>query len=213
MTGAVRRRPRPAGVEPGDGSALQEYRIWQLSSRSLFVLDLPRSSGGHVFEVDVRPRADGTTTSSPVALYRDGVQISCANLPVTFPVPGGVIEVATDRYGLRRTQYVGDDGSEHALRPHPRSQEGLRARSGRRLPRTSAAVDAVSVAVLPTGLAVSLALIVEGVARMPAVAGDVGTVTSPADPTGWATTDLPAAGAVLHPVHAARPSTAHQEPR
>ncbi|MBC8090619.1 MAG: hypothetical protein H7Y15_01480 [Pseudonocardia sp.] len=140
----------------------------------------------------VRP---GTTRRSPAALYRDGVQISRANLPVTFPVPGGVIEVATNQYGLRRMQYVGDDGSEHTLRPHPRSQEGLRARFGGRFPRISAAVGVVSVAVLLVGLAVSLTLVAEGLTRIPAVAGHVGTFTSPIHLPGWARTALPIAGA------------------
>lgn len=192
-----RRRLQLAKVKPGDGSALQEYRIWQLFSRSLFVLQLPHHSGSsHVYEVDVRHMADSTIRKSPAALYRDGVQISRANLPVTFPVPGGVIEVATSEYGLKRMHYVGDDGSEHTLRPHPRSQEGLRARFGGRFPRTSAFIGAAAFAVLLVGLAVSLSLAVEGLTRIPVIAEHVGTFTSPIRLPEWARIALPIAGAV-----------------
>ena len=192
-----RRRLQLAKVKPGDGSTLQEYRFWQLFSRSLFFLRLPHHSGSsHVFEVDVRHMADSTSKKSPVALYRDGVQVYRANLPVTFPVPGGVIEVATSQYGLKRMHYVSDDGSEHTLRPHPRSQEGLRARFGRRFPRTSAFIGAAAVAVLLIGLAVSLSLAVEGLTRIPVVAEHVGTFTSPIRLPQWAKVALPIAGAV-----------------
>jgi hypothetical protein len=189
----LRRRLQLAKVKPGDGSTLQEYRIWQLFSRSLFVLHLPDDSGSsHVFEVDVRHMADSTTRKSPASLYRDGVQISRANLPVTFPVPGGVIEVATSKYGLKRLQYV----SEHTLRPNPRSQEGLRARFGRRFPRAGVVIGVVSVVVLLAGLAVSLSPAVEGITRIPVIAKHVGTFTSPIHLPAWAAAALPIAGAV-----------------
>ncbi|TDD52716.1 hypothetical protein [Saccharopolyspora elongata] len=192
-----RRRWQLAKVKPGDGSTLQEYRIWQLFSRSLFVLELPHHSGSsHVFEVDVRHMADSTTKKSPAALYRDGVQVYRANLPVAFPVPGGVIEVATSQYGLKRMHYVTEDGGEHTLRPHPRSQEGLRARFDHRFPRTSAFIGAAAIAILLTGLAVSLSLAVEGLTRIPVIAQHTGTFTSPIHLPQWAKIALPVAGAI-----------------
>jgi hypothetical protein len=146
MVKAFKRRWQLSKVRPGDGSALTEYRRWQLFARSLFFLEHPAPAGdNHVFAVDVRYLADAKTRKqhddavgkSPAALYRDGVQIYRSNLPATFPVPGGVIEVATSAFGLKRLRYVSDDGDERTLRPHPRSQEGLRARLDQRFPRSN----------------------------------------------------------------------------
>lgn len=126
MLKKYRRRLQLARVKPGDGSTLPDYRFWQMFSRSLFGLELAdRSTGRHLFEVDVRHMADSTTRRSPAALYRDGVQVHRANLPVAFPVPGGVIEVATSQYGLKRMHYVRDDGSEHTLRPPSTTTGGV----------------------------------------------------------------------------------------
>jgi hypothetical protein len=191
------RRLQLAKVKPGDGSRLRPYRVWQLFSRSLFGLELADASGGrHVYEVDVRHMADSTTTRRPAALYRDGVQIHCANVPVAFPVPGGVIEVATSPYGLKRMHYVRDDGSVRMLRPHPRSTEGLRARFDQRFPRTSTSIGAVAVGVLLVGLAVTLSVTVEGITRIPVVAEHVGAFTSPIRLPGWTKVALPVAGFV-----------------
>ena len=190
------RRLQLAKVRPGDGSRLRQYRVWQLFSRSLFGLELADCSGGrHVFEVDVRHMADSTTARRPTALW-DGVQISCANVPVAFPVPGGVIEVATSPYGLKRMHHVRDDGSVRMLRPHPRSAEGLRARFDQRFPRASTVIGAVAVVVLLVGLAVTLSVAVEGITRIPVVAAHVGTFTSPIHLPGWTKVALPVAGFV-----------------
>lgn len=187
-----RRRRQLSKVEPGDGSPLQRYRPWQLFSRSLFGIELQE----HRYEVDVRHTADSTTRRSPASLYRDGVQIRRATLPVTFPVPGGVIEVATNQYGLRRMHYLRDDGTDHVLRPDPRSQEGMRARFGDRFPRTSAVLGVVAVVVLLAVLAVGLLRGVEALTRVEIVAQHVGTFTSPIHLTGWMTVALPLAGLV-----------------
>ncbi len=191
------RRLQLAKVKPGDGSRLRQYRVWQLFSRSLFGLELADGSGRrHVFEVDVRHTADSTTARRPAALYRDGVQVSCANVPVAFPVPGGVIEVATSPYGLKRMHYARDDGTVRMLRPHPRSAEGLRARFDQRFPRASTAIGAVAVVVLMVGLAVTLSVTVEGITRIPVVAAQVGAFTSPVHLPGWTKVALPVAGFV-----------------
>ena len=144
----------------------------------------------------MRHLADSTTTRRPAALYRDGVQIHCANAPVAFPVPGGVIEVATSPYGLRRMHYVRDDGSVRMLRPHPRSTEGLRARFDERFPRTSAVIGAVAVVVLLVGLAVTLSVVGEAVTGIPVVAEHVGAFSSPIHLPPWAKVALPVAGFV-----------------
>lgn len=190
-------------VRSGDGSALREYRPWQLFSRSLFYLDLVAPPGNsHVYAVDVRYLADAKTRrqhekavgKSPAALYRDGVQVYRANLPVAFPVPGGVIEVATSAFGLKRLRFVEADGREHTLRPDPRSQEGRRARFGRRFPRASTVVGVVSLAVLLVALAVSLLHGAEALTRIPPVAAHIGTFTSPIHLPTWAKITLGGAG-------------------
>ncbi len=185
-----KRRWQLARARPGDGSPLPRYRLWQLFSRSLFALD----HADHTYEVDVRHLRDSSSAKRPAALYRDGVQTHQGNLPVAFPVPGGVIEVAISKFGVKRMHYVTDDGREQVLRPHPRSQEGLRARFDRRFPRTSAAVGVVGLAVLLVGFAVTLSLIAEQITRVELVAAHVGTFTSPIHLSGWAKVALPAAG-------------------
>jgi hypothetical protein len=108
-----RRRWQLSKAKPGDGSQLQRFRFWHLLSRSLFALELRDGSGRtQVFEVDVHHLRDSSSAKRPAALYRDGVQVLQANLPVTFPVPGGVIEVAVGQYGVKRMHHVTDDGRE-----------------------------------------------------------------------------------------------------
>lgn len=186
-----------AKVKPGNGSTLGKYRFWQLFSRSLFILELRDPHGrGHVFEVDVRYYADSSTKASPAALYRDGVQLYRAKLPVAFPVPDGVIEVAKSAYGLKRMHYVTRDGRERMLRPHPRSHEGLRARFGQRFPRVSGALGVLAVAVLVAGLAVALPKTLEVVTHSPIIAQNVGTFVSPIRLPQWANISLAVAGAL-----------------
>ena len=192
-----RQRWQLSKAKPGDGSRLQRFRFWHMLSRSLFALELPDGSGRpQVFEVDVRHLRDSSSAKRPAALYRDGVQVLQANLPVTFPVPGGVIEVAVSQYGVKRMHYLGDDGREHVLRPDPRSLEGRRARFGRRFPRTSAAIGAVGLVVLLVGLAATLSVAAEQITRIDAVAAHVGTFTSPIHLPVWANTALLVAGAL-----------------
>lgn len=186
-----------AKAKPGNGSALAKYRFWQLFSRSLFILELRDPQGrGHVFEVDVRYYADSSTKASPAALYRDGVQLYRAKLPVAFPVPGGVIEVAKSASGLKRMHYVTGDGRERMLRPHPRSHEGLRARFGQRFPRVSGALGVLAVAVLVVGLAVALPKTLEVVTHSPIIAQNVGRFVSPIRLPQWANISLGVAGAL-----------------
>jgi hypothetical protein len=191
-----RRRWQRSRARPGDGSRLPAYRFWQLFSRSLFSVELADRTGRHVFEVDVRHGRDSSSRKRPAALYRDGVQVRAANLPVAFPVPGGVIEVAVSQYGVKRMHHVGDDGRERVLRPHPRSAEGLRARFDRRFPRTSAAIGAVGLVVLLVGLAVALSVAAEQITRVEVVAAHLGTFTSPVRLPDWAKFALAAAGVV-----------------
>lgn len=175
MFTTYRRRWQLFRVVPGDGSPLQDFRLWQILTRSVFALELH----GHTFEVDVRHSADSTAKRSPVSLYRDGVQVARASLPATFTVPGGVVEVATSQYGLERIHYVTDDGAEHVLRPDPRTQEGLRARFAERFPRISAVIGVVAVVVFLAAGAVALLQGIDTITHSPVIAQHVGTFTSP----------------------------------
>jgi len=199
----LKRRWQLGKVRPGDGSALPDYRLWQLFSRSVLFLDLGTPSGQtHVYAVDVRHMVDAKTRKqhedavgkSPAALYRDGVQIHRSNLPTSFPVPGGVIEVATSAFGLKRIHFVAEDGTERALRPHDRSQEGLRARFDRRFPRTSAVVGAVTLLILLAALVVNVMNGIEAFTRAPAIAEHVDRFVSPVDLPTWGTVALTVAG-------------------
>lgn len=195
-------------VQPGDARPLEDFRVWQLLTRSVFFLDLVDGRGGtHSYAVDVRHLADELETDDesetgdgpksgaiPAALFRDGVQVHRSDLPAAFPVPGGVVDVATSLYGLTRMHFVADAGQERTLRPHPRSLEGLRARFGRRFPRTSAVIGAVAVVVLLAGLVVALPLGLEMITRIELVAEHVGTFVSPISLPGWASTTLLVAG-------------------
>lgn len=205
MVNKLKRRWQLAKVRTGDGSPLRDYRLWQLFARSVFFLELADHDGiNHTYAVDVRYLADAKSRKqhddgegkAPAALYRNGVQVSRSNVPTAFPVPGGVIEVATTAFGLKRMHFVSETGVERALRPHPRSQEGLRARFGQRYPRASAVIGAAAVVILVVALAVNLLHGAEALTHSPIIAEKVGTFTSPIHLPTWANTTLITAGAL-----------------
>ncbi|MBK1786664.1 hypothetical protein [Prauserella cavernicola] len=200
-------------VRSGDGSALAEFRLWQLFARSLFFLELPGpAQDRHLFAVDVRFMADAKSRKqhengegkSPAALYRDGVQVARSNLPATFPVPGGVIEVAASSFGLKRMRFVREDGTEEALRPHPRSQEARRARFEQRHPVASSVVGAIAIAILLVALAGVIMEGIEAITKVPVIAEHVGRFTMPIDLPLWATIALVIAGVVAATERATR---------
>lgn len=179
-------------VEPGDGRPLPAYRHGHLLWRSLFAIEHTDPAGGtaHEYAVDVNLfDLDGRA-----ALYRDGVRHAVAPLPAAFPVPGGVVEVASSMLGLKRVHLVLDSGEERQLRPAPRTAEHWRARLGQRWPRLSRWLAGTAIAVLLVGLALGLPQAVEQVSRVPAVADRFGTVTSPVSLPSWLNTTLLVAG-------------------
>lgn len=208
------RRNQLHQVMPGDSSPLEPYRLHQMFSRTLFFLELPEGrpadSVRHRYAVDVRYFADEVADIDSVedrlsapdrlpeetqcALYRDGIQIHRANLPATFPVPGGVIEVASSLFGLTRMHYVREDGSERTLRPDPAVPEGRRARFAGRYPAVSRALGRVAVVVLLISLALSIPQGLEILTTIDVVADNVGTFTSPISLPGWANTAVLLAG-------------------
>lgn len=134
---------------------------------------------------------------APAALYRDGVQLYRSKLPATFPVPGGVIEVAASGYGASRMHFVGDDhGRAYPLVPHRRTAEGLRARFGKRFPAMSKAVGALAIIILVVGLVVGIPQGIEMLTSIEPIAERVGTFSSPIQLPVWANISLFVAGAL-----------------
>ncbi|MEU2198666.1 hypothetical protein [Isoptericola sp. NPDC019482] len=175
-----RRRRAARRIRPGDGHALQRFRWWQPLSRALFHLDLVGDGGvPERWSVDVRLWGDSEDGDVRARLYRDGVHAATSRLPAELPVTGGVVQVATSSYGLRRCHYVTADGRERQLAPDPASAEGRRARLERDRPEVSRAVGAVSWVVLAVALVLGAPQIVEQISQVPPVAERFGTFTSP----------------------------------
>ncbi|MCD2185925.1 hypothetical protein [Actinomycetospora soli] len=184
MLTTYRRRRQLARVEPGDGSALPELRVWHLFTRTRFGLDLE----GHRFDVDVRYGADPNTGHGVARLYRDRVQVARSRLPATFVVPGGVVELAEDEHGLKRVAHVAHDGTERTLDPHPSTLEGRRARFGRRFPVASRGLGVLAVLLVVVCGAIELAHAAQSVTRNPEIAARIGTITLPHTlSAGWLT--------------------------
>ena len=138
---------------------------------------------------------DGKMQVPPAALYRNGIQIARANVPATFAVPGGVIDVETSMYGLSRIHYVNDDGAEQILQPDRHAPEGLRARFDSRYPRTSKMIGWVAVAILIVGLVTGLPQIVELFTNMDVISTWIGwSFESPINLPSWVNTTLFVAG-------------------
>lgn len=190
---------------PGDGRPLEKYSLRQVFSRTLFFLELPEPSGRvRRYAVDVNYDAEELAgrqpqeedsgpdeeNDSPVALYRDGVQIHRSDLPAIFRLPGGQLEVATTLYGLRRMHFVHDSGEAYVLRPHPHSPEGLRAAFSRRAPRTSRTIGHFAAVILLAGLALTLPQGLETVTEMALISERIGSFTSPINLPSWANTTL-----------------------
>ena len=175
-----RRRRATRRVKPGDGHALQRYRWWQPLSRALLHARLPEEDGErHLWSVDVRLWGDSSDGEVRARLYRDGRHHAESTLPAVFPVPGGVIEVVTSGYGLKRCHFTAEDGAERQLTPDPASAEGRRARLDRSHPALSRGIGVVSVLVLLVALVFGIPQIVEEVSRIPPVAERLGVFHSP----------------------------------
>lgn len=132
--------------------------------------------------------------NSHIHLYRDGVRHASAESPATFPVPGGVIDVATGMYGVNRIDHIPDGGEKAQLRPVRGSGEWRRARFARRHPGVSRLIGGAAVVILLTALAVLIPQIVAQLSQIPWVAENVGTFTSPIQLPAEVNTGLTVAG-------------------
>lgn len=167
-------------LRAGDGRPLPAFRWWQLLSRSVRTLTLPRPGGGtSVYAVDVRQLGDRDDGSVRARLHLDGALVSVSRLPARFPVPGGRIEVAVGTYGLKRCHFVATDGAVVPLTPHPASAEGRRAHLEATRPRVSRVVDIVSGLLVLVGICVAVPQVLAAVSQAPPVAATLGTFELP----------------------------------
>ncbi|MFI6908290.1 hypothetical protein ACIBKY_44010 [Nonomuraea sp. NPDC050394] len=198
MLKAWRRSRAIRRVKRGDGRPLQRYRWWQLPlGRALF--HLPPSSDGRrpgTYAVDVRHWGNQSGGESTAHLYLDGRHHAQSKIPAVFPLECGVIEVATSSFGIKRCHFVTTTGEEHQLVPDPASGEGRRARLQRDHPTVSRMIAAASVVMLVIGLMLNLPQIIGPISRVPPIAENLGTFTSPIHLPLWLNLTL-ALGAAL----------------
>lgn len=184
-------------VKPGDGSALRPFHWWHSLWRTRFtIVHGARAADGtphpsrHKYTVDVNYFDE----YGRAALYTDDVQTAIAEMPAMFPVPDGVIDVASSTYGMRRVHLVLDSGTETQLVPEPRTLEHWRAVLDQRHPRVSRTIAIVSVVILIIGLVVAAPQALELLTSIDAVQDRVGTFTSPLSLPTWANIALGVAG-------------------
>lgn len=180
-------------VEPGDHHELRPYRVWELFSRVLFYRPFRGWDGTrHVYAVNVN-YFDGEMKAD---LYLDGRHKARAGLPAVFPVEHGRIEVATSVYGIKRMHFVNQSGtgSEEVLSPDPLSPEGLRARLDSRMPRLSAMIGKIAIAILLVTLPLGALQLAEVVTTWDVVRDYVGPFSSPITLPGWANVAVTVAG-------------------
>lgn len=189
-------RRRIKRVKPGNDRPLKRFRWWQQLNRGLMYLRLTGEGGRPAeYAVDVAYLGDAKTGEVTARLYRDGRQEAWSKTPAVFEVPGGVIEVATSAFGLKRCHYLADDGTEHQLVPDPNSAEGRRARFERNHPVASRWVGVFSILLLVVGVTQLLLQLAEQLTAIPPVAESIGAFHSPVDLPLWLTITL-TAGAV-----------------
>jgi hypothetical protein len=172
-------------AKPGDGRPLKPFRWWQMMRRSVLSITLPVDGQPVVHTVEVNHGGDSRYGVVRAGLHLDGRLRLESTLPARFPVSGGHIEVRRSEAGLRRSHFVGDDGTVQALVPDPRSAEGRRMRFARDHPVASGFIGAVSVLMLLIGVGLNLLQIAEPVSQIPPIASTLGTFESPLRPPPW----------------------------
>jgi hypothetical protein len=176
-----RRQRASRRVKPGNGRPLQRFRWWHLPlGRGLFSLQ-PSSADRRTATcaVDVRRWGKQSGGEAIAHLYLDGRHHARSRIPAVFSVEGGVIEVAMSRFGIKRCHYVTAEGQERQLDPDPKSAVGRRARLERNHLAASRVIGLVSVLLLVIGVGLNVLQLIEPISRVPAIAGHLGTFTSP----------------------------------
>ena len=183
-----KRRRAARRIKAGNGRPLRRFRAWQPLSRALFHLPLTDGDGRQViYTVDVPywQRFLTQDGEGKAHLYLDGRHHSESTLPAVFPVPGGVIEVESTAFGLKRCHHVTAEGAERRLVPDERSAEGRRARFDREHPALSRWIGVLSLVLVFVPILLVVPQIIEAVSHVPPVAQRFGTFTSPVDLPLW----------------------------
>lgn len=168
-------------VKPGNGHPLKEYRWWQIFTRSVFYMRVVEEDIENVYAVNVDYFNEDETTE----LYLNGKHHATSNLPATFPVTNGYIEVATTTFGLKRMHYVTADGTEQQLAPHPRSMEGLRMKFDQRFPGISKLIGIAAIIILLVSLVLGLPQLVALISQIDFISDRFGTFESPIVLSDW----------------------------
>lgn len=166
-------------VRPGTGKPLKRYRWWHFLNRSLTSLTLGHDGSATTYAVDVRHMGDAVDGTVRAHLYRDGIHVSKSAVPAHFAVPGGIINVHANNFGLRYCNYVRDDSISTQLTPHNSSAEGWRARLHREHPALSLFISIFSVLLIIPGACVALLKLAEILTQIPPVTDAIGTFISP----------------------------------
>jgi hypothetical protein len=181
-----RRRRAVKRITVGDGRALKRFRWWQLLTRSLFYLTLTAADGRRSsYAVDVGHLGDPTSGDVTAQLFLDGRQHAVSKTPAVFPITGGVIEVATSAFGLKRCHYVPVKGPAQQLTADAASAEGLRAAFDREYPAVSRGVGILSLTLLAGSLLILIPQLLGTLSLLPPVAEYIGTFVSPIQLPAW----------------------------
>ncbi|MFD2830406.1 hypothetical protein [Corticicoccus populi] len=169
-------------IKEGDGHPLKPYRLWHNLTRSLFHLQIEDNTQ-EVIDYSVEYRY---FVSEPQAeLYRNGRHTAYSKLPATFPVSGGVIEVASGSYGIKRMHYVKENGDSQMLQPDHRSIRGLRVGIEEDFPVFSKLIGIISIILLIIVFILGLPQIIEQISQIPWVAENIGVFNSPFNFSIW----------------------------
>ncbi|OZM70799.1 hypothetical protein CFN78_23030 [Amycolatopsis antarctica] len=175
---------------PEQGEWLIPLRRREVLYRSLYTAEHTGPDGGtSTYTVEF----DGTKDWA-AKLYRDGRFQAKADLPATFRVSGGRIEANSSLYGVNRMHLVSDSGEERRFDPAPGTLEDLRGRLARRKPWLSRTIAATAILVLVVNLVLAVPQVLEILMRVPLLAENFGTFTSPIQLPGWLNTVLLLAG-------------------
>jgi len=181
------------GVTVAEGQRLRPIRRREVLHRLLYTIKHPGPRGDrldHTVEIDLG-RDDGRAV-----LYVDRREQATTDMPGSFPVSGGVIEVAIGLHGVQRVHLVGDEGDERRLDPVGGTLEDLRRRLHRRRPRLSRAIGWLAIAILVVNLVLAVPAALEFLTtRVDRVAEIFGTFTSPIVLPLWLNITLALAGA------------------
>ena len=172
-----------------DRKQLRPVRRRDALHRLLYAVEHPGPDGRpaeHTVEIDAHDMR--------AVLYVDGHYRDAADLPASFPVHGGTLEVALSLYGVQRMHLVTPDRGEQRLTPVAGTLEDLRHRFHRRHPAISRIIGWLAIAVLLVNLVLAVPAALEIVTRADRIAELVGTFTSPVALPPWLTVGLLVAG-------------------